>query len=208
MIMPESLLRLRFLSLLLICCCASRASSATIDGLYYQDDVVVGLVACLPPQIEAFKQFTNEFDTRSCNHSDYSNGVWCDNSTNAVTKIQLTGCISGSLKPNSSLFGFHQLRHLDLSSNNFITSTLPSKLGNLNRLEVLILSSSGLLGQVPSSISNLSQLSILNLSKNKLIGSFPLVTNLTKLSLLSLSHNLFTGTIPSPLFTNAFSVLS
>ncbi|CAF1821914.1 unnamed protein product, partial [Brassica napus] len=246
-----------------ICCCVSPASLAKIDGLYYLDDVVIGLVACLPRQIEAFTQFTNEFDTRSCNHSDYSNnGAWCDNSTGAVTKIQLTGCLSGTLKPDSSLFGFHQLRHLDLSNNNFspvrffnadssgsrlilcvsgnasaidlgflrlwncyfvsvtgdffvaaagsgdyetnrafISSTLPSRLGNLNKLQVLILSSNGLLGQVPSSISNLSQLSILNLSKNKLIGSFPLVTNLTKLSLFSLSHNLFTGNIPSSLFT-------
>ncbi|CAG7874763.1 unnamed protein product, partial [Brassica rapa] len=151
--MPESLLRFHFLSLLLLCCCVSPASFAKIDGLYYLDDVVVGVVACLPRQIlEAFTQFTNEFDTRSCNHSDYSNGAWCDNSTGAVTKIQLTGCLSGTLKPNSSLFGFHQLRHLDLSNNNFISSTFPSKFGNLNRLEVLILSSSGLLGHVPSSI--------------------------------------------------------
>ena len=201
MTMPKSLLRLHFLSLLLLCCCVSPASLAKIDGLYYLDDVVIGLVPCLPRQIEAFTQFTKEFDTRSCNHSDYSNnGAWCDNSTGAITKIQLTGCLSGTLKPNSSLFGFHQLRHLDLSNNNFISSTLPSRLGNLNKLQVLILSSNGLLGQVPSSISNLSQLSILNLSKNRLIGSFPLVTNLTKLSLFSLSHNLFTGTIPSSLF--------
>ncbi|CAN6833590.1 unnamed protein product [Brassica oleracea] len=198
MTMPKSLLRLHFLSLLLL----YMLFLAKIDGLYYLDDVVIGLVACLPRQIEAFTQFTNEFDTRSCNHSDYSNnGAWCDNSTGAVTKIQLTGCLSGTLKPDSSLFGFHQLRHLDLSNNNFISSTLPSRLGNLNKLQVLILSSNGLLGQVPSSISNLSQLSILNLSKNKLIGSFPLVTNLTKLSLFSLSHNLFTGNIPSSLFT-------
>ncbi|CAN6825919.1 unnamed protein product [Brassica oleracea] len=196
--MPETLLRLHFLSLLLLSSCAFLSSSSTIDV----DDVVVGLVACLPRQIEAFTQFTNEFDTRSCNHSDYSNnGAWCDNSTGAVTKIHLTGCLSGTLKPNSSLFGFQQLRHLVLSNNNFISSTLPSKFGNLNRLEVLILSSNGLLGEVPSSISNLSQLSILKLSKNKLIGSFPLISNLTKLSVLSLSQNLFTGTIPSSIFT-------
>ncbi|CAN6825931.1 unnamed protein product, partial [Brassica oleracea] len=196
--MPETLLRLHFLSLLFLSSCAFLSSSSTIDV----DDVVVGLVACLPRQIEAFTQFTNEFDTRSCNHSDYSNnGAWCDNSTGAVTKIHLTGCLSGTLKPNSSLFGFQQLRHLVLSNNNFISSTLPSKFGNLNRLEVLILSSNGLLGEVPSSISNLSQLSILKLSKNKLIGSFPLISNLTKLSVLSLSQNLFTGTIPSSIFT-------
>ncbi|KAL0666996.1 hypothetical protein Bca4012_029700 [Brassica carinata] len=261
---------------------------------------MITALVCRPDQIQALVQFKNEFESNGCNRSDYLNGVQCDNSTGAVTKLQLpSGCFtgvlkpnsslfgfkhlrylnlshnnftssslpfefsslkrlevlslssngfigqvpssfsnlihlthlnlshneltgsfslvknltelsfldlsynqfSGTLKPNSSLFGYHQLRHLDLSNNNFISSTLPSKFGNLNRLEVLILSSNGLLGQVPSSISNLSQLSILNLSKNKLIGSFPLVTNLTKLSLFSLSHNLFTGNIPSSLFT-------
>uniref|UniRef100_M4CMU1 Disease resistance R13L4/SHOC-2-like LRR domain-containing protein n=1 Tax=Brassica campestris TaxID=3711 RepID=M4CMU1_BRACM len=182
-----------------------------IDGLYYLDDVVVGVVACLPRQMEAFTQFTNEFDTRSCNHSDYSNGAWCDNSTGAVTKIQLTGCLSGTLKPNSSLFGFHQLRHLDLSNNNFISSTFPSKFGNLNRLEVLILSSSGLLGHVPSSIiyliiSSLETflllssrcLSYLNVNENHLTSPIE-ISNSSRLEYLYLANNQFEENILEPI---------
>ncbi|CAN6833594.1 unnamed protein product [Brassica oleracea] len=180
--MPETLLRLHFLSLLLLCSCAFLSSSSTIDV----DDVVVGLVACRSRQFEAFTQFTNEFDTRWCNHSDYSNGVWCDNSTGAVTKIQLTACLSGTLKPNSSLFGYHQLRHLDLSNNNFISSTLPSKFGNLNRLEVLILSSNGLLGQVPSSINYLSH--------NLFTGTIPSsIFTMPSLFYLNVNDNHLTG---------------
>ncbi|KAL1220473.1 Receptor like protein 24 [Cardamine amara subsp. amara] len=193
--MSESHLRLYFVSLLLLCC-FSPSSFFTLEN------PVVGLVACRPHQIRAFMQFKNEFDTRRCNHSDDFNGVWCDNSTGAVTKLQLRACLSGTLKPNSSLFGFHQLRYvdlnneltgsfplvrnlrmltalaltqnhfsgtlspncslfgfhqlryLDLSENNFTSLSLPSEFGNLNKLEVLSLSSNGFIGQVPSSFSN------------------------------------------------------
>ncbi|KAG7572187.1 Leucine-rich repeat [Arabidopsis suecica] len=140
-------------------------------------------------------QFKNEFDTRSCNHSDYFNGIWCDNSTGAVTKLRLRACLSGTLKSNSSLFQFHHLRYLDLSHNNFTSSSLPSEFGNLNKLEVLSLSFNSFLGQVPSSFSNLSMLYQLDLSQNYLTGSFPLLRNLTKLTLLDLSHNHFSGTL-------------
>ncbi|RID62025.1 hypothetical protein BRARA_E01123, partial [Brassica rapa] len=109
--------------------------------------------------------------------------------------LRLRACLSGTLKPNSSLFTLHNLRYLNLSQNNFISSSLPYKFGNLNRLEVLSLSSNGFLGQVPSSFNNLKLLSLLDLSQNELIGTFPLVPNLTNLTVLSLSYNHFSGTI-------------
>ncbi|XP_010513095.1 PREDICTED: receptor-like protein 12 [Camelina sativa] len=170
-------------------CCVSGPSTFTIKNH------VVGLVACRPRQIQAFTLFKNEFDTRGCNHSDYSNGVWCDNSTGAVTKLQLTACLSGTLQPNSSLFRLHQLRSLDLSYNNFTSSSLPSEFGNLNRLEVLSLPSNGFLGQIPSSFGNLTQLFYLDLSYNELTGSFPLLRNLSKLTVVELSQNHLSGTL-------------
>ncbi|KFK31088.1 hypothetical protein AALP_AA6G066400 [Arabis alpina] len=131
---------------------------------------------CRPDQIRALTQFKDEFDSHGCNHSDYFDGVQCDNATGVVTVLQLpTGCLIGTLKPNSSLFGLHHLRHLNLSHNNFTLSSLPPRFGNLNRLE-------------------------LDLSHNELVGSFQLVQNLTKLSILDLSYNQFSGTIPSSLF--------
>ncbi|KFK22598.1 hypothetical protein AALP_AAs54367U000200 [Arabis alpina] len=125
-----------------------------------------------------------------------------------LTKLSVLGIssnhFSGTLNPNNSLFGLHRLRYLDLSSNNFISSSLPSGFGNLNRLELLFLSSNGFQGQIPSSFSNLSLLTTLYLDHNNFNGSFPLVQNLTKLLDLRLSNNHFFGSIPSSLFTMPF----
>ncbi|XP_013635810.1 PREDICTED: receptor-like protein 12 [Brassica oleracea var. oleracea] len=188
--MSEWLVRLHFLSLLLLCC-VSPSSCATIK--FITSDPLVGLVGCHPHQIKVFTQFKNEFDARRCNHN--YNGIWCDNSTGAVTKLRLRACLTGTLKSNSSLFQFHHLRFLDLSHNNFASSSLPSEFGNLTKLEVLSLSFNGLTGQVPSSLSSLSMLSKLDLSQNDLTGSFPLVSNLNKLTVLDLSHNHFSGAL-------------
>ncbi|KAF8105209.1 hypothetical protein N665_0161s0009 [Sinapis alba] len=187
--MSKCCMHLNFLLVLLFCCVSP--SSLVL----FLKSPVDGLVACSPRQIQALTQFKNEFDTRGCDHSDNSNGVWCDNSTGAITKLQLSACLSGTLKPNSSLFSLHHLRYLNLSANNFRSSSLPSEFSNLKKLEVLSLSSNSFLGQVPSSFSNLNKLSILILSKNDLTGSFPLMWNLTKLVLLDLSNNHFSGTL-------------
>ncbi|EOA29857.1 hypothetical protein CARUB_v10012951mg [Capsella rubella] len=188
--MSQSLMRLNFLLLLLLSCVSP-------SSFYTFKKPVVGLVACGPQQIQAFSQFKNEFDTHACNHTDSLNGVWCDNSTGAVTKIRLRGCLSGTLKSNSSLYQFHQLRYLSLSHNYFIPSSLPSEFGMLNKLEVFFLFSNGFLGQVPSSFSNLSMLSALDISDNQLTGSLSFVRNLPKLTYLRVSHNHFSGTLNS-----------
>ncbi|CAN6825911.1 unnamed protein product, partial [Brassica oleracea] len=185
--MAMSCLRLHFLFVL---CCVFPSSILMINAL------VVGRPACRPDQIRALVQFKNEFESRGCNNSDYFHGVMCDNTTGAVTKLKLpSGCLTGILKPNSSLFELHHLRRLDLSGNNFTSSSLPSGFSNLSRLEVLYLSSNGFIGQVPSSFSNLSQLSYLDISNNELTGSFDLVRNLSKLSFLDLYSNHFSGTL-------------
>ncbi|CAH2059681.1 unnamed protein product [Thlaspi arvense] len=168
--------------------------------LFASTFLAINALACRPDQIQAILQFKNEFESGGCNRSDYLNGVLCDNVTGAVTKLQLpSGCFTGTLKSNSSLFGFNHLLYLNLSHNNFTSSSLPSEFSNLNRLEVLSLSSNSFTGQVPSSFSNLIFLTHLNLSHNQLTGSFPLVRNLTKLSSLDLSYNQFSRTIPSDL---------
>uniref|UniRef100_M4DZ59 Disease resistance R13L4/SHOC-2-like LRR domain-containing protein n=1 Tax=Brassica campestris TaxID=3711 RepID=M4DZ59_BRACM len=196
--MSESRLHLNFLSLILLCCVSpSSFFDLNIDYSSY--------VACHPHQTKALTEFMNEFDSSYCNLNDPFNGVWCDNSTGAVTMLRLQSCLSGTLKPNSSLFRLHHLRHLNLTQNNFISSSLHSEFGNLNRLEVLSLSNNGFVGQVPSSFNSLSLLSVLKLSKNELTGSFPLVRNLTKLSYLGLSYNYISGTL-NPNSTSLFEL--
>ncbi|KAL1206152.1 Receptor like protein 23 [Cardamine amara subsp. amara] len=185
-----SSLRLCLLSSLLLCC--------VFDSSYLTADaaLVTGFSACRADQIQALMHFKNEFDSRGCNHRDYVNGVRCSNTTGEVKKLQLpSDCLRGTLKPNSRLFRLHHLRYLNLSYNDFVSSSLPSEFGNLNKLEVLSLSSNGFIGQVPSSFSNLSQLSKLVLSNNDLTGSFPLEWNLSKLSYLSLNDNQFSGAL-------------
>ncbi|ESQ51921.1 hypothetical protein EUTSA_v10016279mg [Eutrema salsugineum] len=194
--MTMSCLRFRFL---LVLCCVFASSFLMIKAL------VVGHADCRPDQIQALLQFKNEFESRACNQTDYFNGVRCDNATGAVTKLQLpSSCFTGTLKPNSILFGFHHLGYLNLSHNNFTSSSLPSGLSNLNRLQVLSLSSNGFIGQVPSSFSILTKLAKLDLSHNELTGGFQLVQNLTKLSILDLSYNQFSGSIPSTLLMMPF----
>ncbi|KAF2603285.1 hypothetical protein F2Q70_00027869 [Brassica cretica] len=158
--MFESRVRLYFLKLILLCCVLPSSSfTINIDNSSY--------VACGPNQTQALTEFMNEFDSSHCNLTDPYNGVWCDNSTSAVTKLRLRACLSGTLKRNSSLF----------------------------RLEVLSLKKNGFVGQVPSSFHNLSLLSVLDLSQNTLTGSFPPVRSLVKLSVLDLSYNHFSGTL-------------
>uniref|UniRef100_M4DYZ9 non-specific serine/threonine protein kinase n=1 Tax=Brassica campestris TaxID=3711 RepID=M4DYZ9_BRACM len=196
--MSESHLHLHFLSLLLLCYVSpSSFSSLNIDYSSY--------VACRPYQTQVLTEFMNEFDSSHCNLSDPYNRVWCDNSTGAVTMLRLRACLSGNLKPNSSLFRLHHLRYLDLYQNNFISATLPSEFDNLNRLEVLYLSNNSFVGQVPSSFNNLSLLSYLDLSQNDLTGSFPLLRNLSKLSFLDLNNNHFSGTL-NPNITSLFEL--
>ena len=184
--MPRSRLCLRFISLL----------------LFTSSFLMIHALTCRPDQVQALMKFKNEFDSPGCNRSDYLNGVQCDNATGTVTKLQLpSGCFTGILRPNSSLFELHHLRYLNLSHNNFTSSSLPSEFSNLNRLEVLSLASSSFTGQVPSSFSKLISLIHLNLSHNELTGSFPLVRTLTNLSVLDLSDNQFSGAIPSDYFS-------
>ncbi|XP_024003893.1 receptor like protein 42 isoform X2 [Eutrema salsugineum] len=198
MMTTMSCLRFHFLLVLLLCCVFA-SSFLMINAR------VAGLAACRPHQIQALLHFKNEFESGGCNRSEYFHGVQCDNATGAVTELQLpSGCFTGTLKPNSSLFELHHLRLLDLSDNNLGFSSIPSEFGNFNKLEVLSLSSNSFQGQVPSSFSNLTWLTKLDLSDNELTGSFPLVQNLTKLSFLDLSYNHFSGTIPSSLLMMPF----
>ncbi|XP_076897297.1 receptor-like protein EIX2 [Bidens hawaiensis] len=108
-------------------------------------------------------------------------GIVCDNITGHVHKIHLSGkdcysdyystgkaydeCLkqrlSGDLSP--SLLNLKQLKHLDLSNNNFGGKQIPRFMGSLRNLRYLNLSSSEFGGTVPPQLGNLSELRTLSL---------------------------------------------
>nr|VDD13231.1 unnamed protein product [Brassica oleracea] len=151
-------------------------------------------------QTQALTEFMNKFDSSHCNLDAY-NGVWCDNSTGVVTMLQLRACLSGNIKPNSSLFRLHHLRYLNLRHNNFIPSLLPSEFGNLNSSRNLALSHNQLSGTLPSSLLTMPSLTYLNLHGNYLIGSIEVDNSSTtsRLQHMNLGNNYFEGKIIEPI---------
>ncbi|KAJ0579551.1 putative non-specific serine/threonine protein kinase [Helianthus annuus] len=110
-------------------------------------------------------------------------GIVCDNSTGHVHRIHLPGpddhCnfedygtpkeyeeaskrrLKGDINP--SLLDLKQLKHLDLSCNDFEGIQVPKFIGSLENLKYLNLSSSNFGGTIPPQLGNLSELHVLAL---------------------------------------------
>ena len=85
-------------------------------------------------------------------------------------------------------------------SNNWLSGSIPSRLGNLSNLEYLDLWLNELSGPIPPELGNLPKLVYLNLRLNWLSGSIPSeLGNLSNLEWLVLSNNGLSGSIPSEL---------
>ncbi|KAM0891101.1 hypothetical protein ACQ4PT_026611 [Festuca glaucescens] len=81
---------------------------------------------------------------------------------------------------------------------NLLTGIIPKSIGKLTQLQELYLGSNNLQGSIPSSIGNLTYLSKLGAGFNSLEGLIPSsIGKLTKLSQLDLSRNHLTGSIPN-----------
>lgn len=97
---------------------------------------------------------------------------------------------------------FRNLRNLvvlDLSRNPSLTSKLPTEIGKLGKLRMLLLQSSDFYGEIPESFQGLHELQLLDLSQNNLNGSIPkgLGLGMTKLVSVDLSRNILSGSFPS-----------
>ncbi|PWA87137.1 Leucine-rich repeat-containing protein [Artemisia annua] len=125
-------------------------------------------------------------------------GIVCENITRHVHQIHLPGlgghCLTGDFRTfkkyneaskqrfrgnlSSSLLRLKQLRHLDISCNNFERIQIPSFIGSLRNLRYLNISNSKFGGMIPPQLGNLSELEVLCL------GSFRETRNyeLTRMS--------------------------
>ncbi|KRH08969.1 hypothetical protein GLYMA_16G184800v4 [Glycine max] len=120
-------------------------------------------------------------------------GVPCNN-TGQVMEINLDTPVGspyreliGEISP--SLLGLKYLNHLDLSSNYFVLTPIPSFLGSLESLRYLDLSLSGFMGLIPHQLGNLSNLQHLNLGYNYAlqIDNLNWISRLSSLEYLDLS---------------------
>ncbi|GJW93541.1 leucine-rich repeat-containing protein [Tanacetum coccineum] len=137
------------------------------------------------------------------------NGVTCDRSTGDVIGIDVSnGRLSGTIRPNSSLFNLPRLQTLNLAHNDFDAFEIPSEIGSLNIsssfLKLLNLFNTGLQGTLPHYIFNLQSLETLALPGNHFTGDIPskISVNLTHLTSMDLTTNKLNGTLPSWLFTS------
>ncbi|XP_071722163.1 receptor-like protein 6 [Rutidosis leptorrhynchoides] len=111
------------------------------------------------PKLESWK-----LEDRDC--CDWE-GVDCDERMGYVTGLDLSeSCLSGSINSKASLFRLAHLQSLNLASNDFNYSQIPSAIGDLVELMSLNLSRSNFGGQIPSQVLKLTNLTSLDLSWN------------------------------------------
>ncbi|KAJ6739787.1 LEUCINE-RICH REPEAT-CONTAINING PROTEIN [Salix koriyanagi] len=121
-------------------------------------------------------------------------GVTCSNS-----RITALGLSTMSLKGKLSgdIGGLTELRSLDLSFNTNLTGSLTPRLGDLLKLNILILAGCGFSGSIPDELGNLAELSFLALNSNNFSGGIPpSLGKLSKLYWLDFADNQLTGPIP------------
>ncbi|KAK3440395.1 hypothetical protein EUGRSUZ_B00674, partial [Eucalyptus grandis] len=94
-------------------------------------------------------------------------GVDCDEGMGYVIGLDLSeSCLSGPINSKASLFRLAHLQSLNLASNDFNYSQIPSAIGDLVELMSLNLSRSNFEGQIPSQVLKLTNLTSLDLSWN------------------------------------------
>lgn len=84
-------------------------------------------------------------------------GVICNNSRVIALRLSSMG-LKGKL--GGDIGGLTELRSLDLSANRGLTGPISLALGNLLKLDTLILSACGFSGNIPKELGNLAELTV------------------------------------------------
>lgn len=121
-------------------------------------------------------------------------GVTCKSSRVTALGLSTMG-LKGRL--SGDIGGLTELRTLDLSFNRDLTGPLSRSLGDLHKLNILILAGCGFSGSIPPELGNLAELSFLALNSNNFTGEIPnTLGKLSKLYWLDLADNQISGPIP------------
>ncbi|XP_044508939.1 leucine-rich repeat receptor protein kinase HPCA1-like [Mangifera indica] len=121
-------------------------------------------------------------------------GVSCQSSRVAALELTSMGLV-GNL--TGDIGGLTELQSLDLSFNEGLTGSIPQQIGDLQKLEILVLAGCNFSGIIPEEIGNLTELSFLALFSNFFSGAIPpSLGKLSRLYWLDLADNQLSGTIP------------
>jgi len=175
-----------------------------LTTLHFRVSIVAGLnMSCSERERNALLSFKHGLADPSNRLASWSEekdccswpGVRCNNFTGQVMELNLNTSVgspyrelSGEISP--SLLELKSLTRLDLSSNYFVLTPIPSFLGSMESLRYLDLSLSGFMGLIPHQLGNLSNLQHLNLGYNYAlqIDSLDWIPRLSSLEYLDLSY--------------------
>lgn len=90
-----------------------------------------------------------------------------------------------------------ELTQLVLAINPFQPSPLPTNIGRLSKLEILMAPMANLAGEIPQSVGNLSSIKIFDVSLNNLVGNIPItISGMKNAEQIELYHNKLSGELP------------
>ncbi|KAG6672697.1 hypothetical protein I3842_16G072500 [Carya illinoinensis] len=97
-------------------------------------------------------------------------GVICNDTRVTALGLSTMG-LEGKL--SGDIGELTELRSLDLSFNRGLTGSISPRLGDLQKLNILILAGCSFSGDIPDELGNLAELSFLALNSNNLTGKIP-----------------------------------